>query len=93
MLREWSQIDTDRFQTVIASNFMRSYRVRAQQEREYSKLPSSLRALMPAIGQTIGALPGETGPEALPEPETLPEESVPMPAWFKSQMEAMHCGK
>ena len=66
MLREYSQMDADELHTVVASNFMRSYRVRAEQEREYAKLPSSLRTLMPAIKQ-IGALPGERV-TALPEP-------------------------
>lgn len=42
-LRDWAQIDADSVQTVIASNFQRSYRARAKSEREFLALPQSTR--------------------------------------------------
>lgn len=54
-LREWSQVDVDDVQTVIASHFMRSYRARLQQEKELAMLPADLRK----IGQSQLHLKGE----------------------------------
>lgn len=42
-LREWAQIDVEQVQTVIASNFQRSYRARAKSEREFLALPQSTK--------------------------------------------------
>lgn len=52
-LREWAAMDSDTVQSVVQSNFMRSYRVRAQHEREYLALPESVRELM---GQLTGSM-------------------------------------
>ncbi len=48
-LREWSQVDVQTVQTVISSNFMRSYKVKSQQEQEYAKLPNDVKQLMSKI--------------------------------------------
>lgn len=45
-LREWAVMDADAVQSVVASNFQRSYRVRAKSEREYHALPGSVRAVI-----------------------------------------------
>lgn len=58
-LREWAMMDADTVQSVVASNFQRSYTVRAQQERERLALPSKLK-------QTLAELSGSLGFEALP---------------------------
>ena len=42
-LREWALMDVDTVNSVIQSNFMRSYRVMAAREREYAMLPSSTK--------------------------------------------------
>ena len=52
-LREWAMMDSDTVQSVVQSNFMRSYRVRAQSEREYLALPEIVRELM---GQLAGSM-------------------------------------
>lgn len=52
-LREWAMMDSDTVQSVVQSNFMRSYRVRAQSEREYLALPENVRELM---GQLAGSM-------------------------------------
>lgn len=75
-LNAWAMMDSDQVETVIASNFMRSYRVRAEQAREWNKLPSSMRGLLPVFN-AIGALPSEK-PEALPaeiEAVEIPDEA------------------
>lgn len=59
-LREWSMMPTDAVQSVVASNFQRSYRSRAQHERDFSALPEDVRALANSL---VGALeaPGGDG--------------------------------
>lgn len=52
-LREWAMMDSDTVQSVVQSNFMRSYRARAQHEREYLALPENVRELM---GQLAGSI-------------------------------------
>lgn len=43
VLREWAMLNMDQFDTVVQSNFMRSYKVRAEKEKEYLALPVSVR--------------------------------------------------
>lgn len=42
-LKEWAMMDADELGTVVASNFQRSFRARAQSERETMALPDSVR--------------------------------------------------
>lgn len=57
-LAAWEQIANEQIDTVIQSNFMRSYRARAQQEREFQALPQDVRAM---IGQAAGHTALEDG--------------------------------
>lgn len=43
MLKSWSQLDTDEIQTVIQSNFMRSYKSASKQQKEYDALPDNVK--------------------------------------------------
>ena len=42
-LFDWSILPSDELKTVVASNFMRSYRARIQYEREYEMLPNDVK--------------------------------------------------
>lgn len=44
-LQEWAQMDASEVQTVVASNFMRSYRVKIKHEQEYNALPNDVKEL------------------------------------------------
>lgn len=57
-LKAWSQMDADTVQSVIASNFQRSYQVRAKQEADFQALPQDVRAM---IGQAVGRTALEDG--------------------------------
>lgn len=59
-LAEWSQMDSSTINSVVASNFQRSYKARAKNERDYLALPSSVREFMGAIaaGKSISLLEG-----------------------------------
>ena len=50
-LREWAVMDRETVNSVIQSNFMRSYRIMAAREREYSMLPSSTKQLIAGLAQ------------------------------------------
>ena len=52
-LREWSQMDTETISSVVASNFQRSYKARAANEREFMALPSEVKQTMEQIAASM----------------------------------------
>lgn len=76
-LREWASMDSATVHSVVSSNFQRSYKAIAQQEREIAKLPPDVKALVVKIadGKKIEALP-EKKPPLPPKPEDKP---IPAP--------------
>ncbi len=48
-LREWALMDVETVNSVIQSNFMRSYRAKVTQEKEFAMLPESTRQLIQGI--------------------------------------------
>lgn len=70
-LRAWAEMDSETFSSVVASNFLRTYRSRAEWTRDYEKLPGSVKALC-AITYEMTRMPGAEEKEAAlpcPEPE------------------------
>jgi hypothetical protein len=57
-LREWAMMDSDTVNSVISSNFQRSYKVRAKTERERLALPGDVRQAVEQIasGMSMPAL-------------------------------------
>ena len=53
VLREWALIDTSKFDTVVQSNFMRSYKARCEREKEIMALPLSVREFSNKIASTM----------------------------------------
>ena len=53
-LREWAMMDSETVDSVVASNFQRSYKVRAKSDREYQALPSSVRGYISQIAAGMG---------------------------------------
>lgn len=49
-LREWSQMDISTLNTVVASNFMRSFKVREKQRVDFAKLPNETKDLIASLG-------------------------------------------
>ena len=54
-LKEWAVMDEDTVQSVVASNFMRGYKVTQKRERETAMIPESVKALLDGV--TVAALP------------------------------------
>ena len=46
VLRQWAQMEAETVDSVIQSNFMRSYKARVAHEKEYAMLPASTRNLI-----------------------------------------------
>lgn len=58
-LKQWAMCDDKETQTVIASNFMRSFKAKQQANKEYNALPSSVKQFMITAGYRTA--PGEDG--------------------------------
>ena len=58
-LREWAAMGSETLNSVVASNFQRSYKIRAKSERDYLALPSSVKTYVAAItgGMRMPELP------------------------------------
>lgn len=48
-LRAWAVMDADTVESVVASNFMRTYRVIAEREKEMQVLPQSVKEMLPSL--------------------------------------------
>lgn len=48
-LQAWAAMDADTVQSVVASNFMRSFKVVAKRDEEFAKLPEGLRSDLQAV--------------------------------------------
>ena len=57
-LRDWASMDSDTLQSVVASNFQRSYKVVATREKEIAALPEDVKKLINfAMNKETEALP------------------------------------
>ena len=52
-LREWAMMDTTTISSVVASNFQRSYKARAANEREFLALPAEVKSAMEQIAASM----------------------------------------
>ena len=52
-LREWGMMDSETVQSVVASNFQRSYTVRVKSDREYMALPSDIKQMISGVAQQL----------------------------------------
>lgn len=58
-LREWAMMDADTVQSVVASNFQRSYRARAAANKDYAALPPDVRALVDGMAGKLALEDGK----------------------------------
>ena len=55
MLREWAMMEIDQVNSVIQSNFMRSYRVECKRSKELEALPEAMREQVKALSEKMSA--------------------------------------
>lgn len=61
-LKEWAMMDAEIVQSVIGSNFQRSYKVRAEHDRDMDKLPTDVKKFISDFSGSMGML--ESGDRA-----------------------------
>lgn len=59
VLKEWSMVDSEIFQTVIMSNFLKSFRVHKQRARDLSLMPPSVKQLISGMAKKMELGDGE----------------------------------
>ena len=52
-LKKWAMVDSETLQSVIASNFQRSYRTVKQREKENARLPQSVRDMIGGLADRM----------------------------------------
>lgn len=52
-LREWAMLESSELKTVVASNFMRSFKVIQKREREAAMLPADVRSMLKAATERL----------------------------------------
>ena len=92
-LRNWSQTDVKAIETVIQSNFMRSYATIVKREYEIKKMPADVRTLIENVNKTsysaqIGAKNRKTIKLLLEDnkSQNKPIKGVPMPKGIKERV-------
>lgn len=95
-LRNWSQTDVKAIETVIQSNFIRSYEAIVKREYEIKKMPADVQALIENVNKTsysaqIGAKNQQTIKISLKDnkSQNKPFKGVPMPKEIKERIEQM----
>lgn len=57
-LREWAAMDAETVQSVVASNFMRSYRAGVARQKEIARLPEEVRMMIAGISEARQLMEG-----------------------------------
>jgi hypothetical protein len=58
-LREWAVMEAETVDSVIQSNFMRSYKVKVAQQKEISMLPESTKQMISELSEKLSITDGE----------------------------------
>ena len=89
-LRHWAETDLVTVETVIQSNFMRSYRIVLQNEQDVSKMPEDVKQLMKRNGLQIQ----QESRITIETKETVQtvHERVPMPESAKERLKSLFPG-
>lgn len=81
ILQDWAMMDAETVDSVVASNFMRSYRARAVHAKELQALPAQVREVFGAVAEAL-RLPADYKRNSLPAPEHgEPEEPINPDGW------------
>ena len=86
-LRYWAETDIKTIETVVQSNFMRSYRSVLQNEQEFSKMPNDIKQIMQNNGLQIE----QTSRVTIETTETIQRanDCVPMPQSAKERLRSI----
>ena len=68
-LRAWSQMDAATVESVVASNFMRTFKVKQKQQKELDMIPSEARQYIAAVSEKMSLNGGNAGQARLDKPK------------------------
>ena len=57
-IRAWAKLDEDTFQSVVASNFMKSFRIQRARDKEFALLPSEVRKIIGGASENTKLIRG-----------------------------------
>jgi len=60
-LRAWAAMDTETVESVVASNFMRSYRTKAARQKEFEMLPEAVKSVVGQLADGMKMIGEGTG--------------------------------
>lgn len=66
-LKEWAMMSSDTFNSVVASNFQKAFRIRAERARNDRKLPSDVKQFVSALSDALTLANKPTPIMALPD--------------------------
>ena len=89
-LRNWAVTDEDSIENVIQSNFLRTYRVICQREKEISKMPTDIKAIMQQNSSEKLLYARE---QEIKQLDVRNYKGVPMPDNVKKELEKMKRGE
>lgn len=79
-LKVWSQMDSATVESVVASNFMRTFKVKKQQQKELDMMPTEIKQYMAAVSEKL-QMTGGRETKRIEEPKqvaALPPKLEPM---------------
>lgn len=76
-LREWAMMDSETVNSVIQSNFIRSYKAKAAQEKEFKMLPESTKQLIAGLAQKLSLTEGTNEPHSRYETDAVKVQGLP----------------
>ena len=71
-LRDWSMMDIDTLESVIGSNFQRSYKIKAKREREYAAIPADVKKAVAGVVEHLKIGDGQNDGERSKGTKSLP---------------------
>lgn len=73
-LREWAMMDAETLDSVIGSNFQRSYQARAKASKEYEMIPGNVKLMLDSVAKTL-SMP-LSKPKQIEEPKKEPADNT-----------------
>lgn len=83
-IRQWALSNIESVETVIQSNFMRTYKIVCQREKEVSKLPSSIRNLISSTNKPAAI--EAKNEKVIEDRHDYSKECIPMPERAKKRL-------
>ena len=79
-LKVWSQMDSATVESVVASNFMRTFKVKKQQQKELDMMPTEIKGYIASVAEKLQMTGGGTESKKIEEPKqaALPPKLEPM---------------